>query len=67
MFRQARSMGNTVIFLDEIDGMVRQRGQGDERVNRAFLDHLLDEIAKPHQTLWLLQQLIILIVSIMRY
>lgn len=47
MFAEARRMGNTVIFLDEIDGMVRQRGQGDEKTNRAFLDQLLDLIERP--------------------
>jgi len=47
MFHVARKMGNCIIFLDEIDGMVAQRGKENESSNRAFLDHLLDEMATP--------------------
>lgn len=47
MFEKARRRGNTIIFLDEVDGMTGQRGKEKENANRGFLDHLLDEIAKP--------------------
>ncbi len=46
MFQEARRLRNCIIFLDEIDGMVAQRGKETEN-NRAFLDHLLDEMATP--------------------
>ncbi|MDQ5890191.1 MAG: hypothetical protein QG604_65 [Candidatus Dependentiae bacterium] len=47
MFDKARREGNTIIFLDEIDGMTNQRGKDSKTPNRAFLDHLLDELANP--------------------
>jgi len=47
MFEKAARKGNTIIFLDEIDGMCGQRGKDAESPNRGFLDHLLDEIAQP--------------------
>ena len=47
MFAEARRIGNCIIFLDEIDGMVAQRGKENEGSNRAFLDHLLEEMAVP--------------------
>lgn len=47
MFEKARRRGNTIIFLDEVDGMTGQRGKEKENANRGFLDHLLDEIAQP--------------------
>ncbi len=47
MFARARRRGNTIIFLDEVDGMTGQRGKEKENANRGFLDHLLDEIAQP--------------------
>lgn len=47
MFKKARAMKNVVIFLDEVDAMTRQRGADGEESSRAFLDHLLDETAKP--------------------
>ncbi len=41
MFTKAKNLGNTIIFLDEVDGMVQQRGKDAEGPNRAFLDMLL--------------------------
>ncbi len=41
LFTKAKNLGNTIIFLDEVDSMVQQRGKDNESPNRAFLDMLL--------------------------